>query len=106
MATSKAPPGLPKKGDIAFVHYYEEVHPGTDLMKRVKGSPFKAMITGIDYKMEGIAYTVCHVIDNFTHIAHISDFVAMGDGSYPRMRQISKADDLAQKAFLRKFHKL
>ena len=100
MATSKALPGLPKKGEIAFVHYYEQVHPGTDLLKRAKGSSFKATITGIEYKMEGIVYTVRHVTDNFTHVAHISDFVAMGDGSYPRMKEIAKADDLAYKAFL------
>jgi hypothetical protein len=100
MATSKAPLGLPRKGEIAFVHYYEQVHPGTDLVKRAKGSPFKATITGIEYKMEGIMYTVRHITDNFTHVAHISDFVAMADGSYPRMKQIAQADDLAHKAFL------
>ena len=49
--------------------------------------------------MEGIMYTVRHVTDNFTHVAHISDFVAMGDGSYPRMKQIAKVDDLAHQAF-------
>jgi hypothetical protein len=100
MATSKAPQALPTKGDIAFVHYYEQVHPGTDLLKRVKGSPFKAMITGIQYKTEGIVYTVRHITDKFTHLAHISDFVAMEDGSYPRMKEIAKADALAHKAFL------
>ena len=48
-------------------------------------------------------YTVRHMTDNFAHLAHIRirDFVAMGDGSYPRMKQIAKADDLAHKAWLR-----
>jgi hypothetical protein len=106
MTTSKAPPDLPKKGEIAFVHYYEQVHPGTDLVKRAKGPPFKATITVIEYKIEVIMYTVRHVTDNFMHVAHISDFVTMGDGSHPRMMQIAKSDDLAHKAFLSMFHEV
>jgi hypothetical protein len=39
-------------------------------------------------------YTVRHLTDNFVHVAHISDFVVMGDGSYPRMKQIAKTDTL------------
>jgi len=34
-------------------------------------------------------YTVRHVTDNFPHVVHIGDFVAMGDGSYPRMKRIA-----------------
>jgi hypothetical protein len=59
------------------------------------------IIVRVDFKDEGIMYTVRHVTDNFTHDAHISDFVAMGDGSYPRMKQVAKADALAHKAWLR-----
>ena len=100
MATSKAPPGVPKKDEIAFVHYYVE-QSGSDHVNRAKGSPFKSTIVGIEYKEEGIMYTVRHVTDDFTHVAHISDFVTMGDGSYPRMKQIAKADNLAHKTWLR-----
>ena len=92
--------GLPKKGEIAFVHYYHE-QAGSDVVKRAKGSPFKSTIVRIDYKEEGIMYTVRHATDDFTHVAHISDFVAMGDGSYPRMKRIAKADALAHKTWLR-----
>ena len=92
--------GLPKKGEIAFVHYYHE-QAGSDVVKRATGSPFKSTIVRIDYKEEGIMYTVRHATDDFTHVAHISDFVAMGDGSYPKMKQIAKADALAHKAWLR-----
>ena len=92
--------GLPKKGKIAFVHYYEE-QAASNVVKRAKGSPFKSIIVRVDFKDEGIMYTVRHVTDNFTHDAHISDFVAMGDGSYPRMKQVAKAVALAHKAWLR-----
>ncbi len=34
-------------------------------------------------------------------MVHISDFVAMGDGSYPRMHRIAKADALAHKTWVR-----
>ena len=44
-------------------------------------------------------YTVRHITDNFTHVAHISDFVA--DGSYPKMKRIAKADALAHKMWVR-----
>jgi hypothetical protein len=54
---SKALPGVPKKGEIDFVHYYEE-QPGSDLVKREKGSPFKSTIVDLEYKEEGIMYTV------------------------------------------------
>ncbi len=91
---------MPKNGEIAFVHYYEE-QSGSDLVKRAKGSPFKSTIVGMEYKEEGIMYTVCHVTDDFMHVSHISDFVVMGDDSYPRMKQIAKADNLAHKAWLR-----
>ena len=67
-------------------------------MKRAKGSPFKSIIVRVDFKDEGIMYTVRHVTDNFTHDAHISDFVAMGDGSYPRMKQVAKADPLVTRS--------
>ena len=46
-------------------------------------------------------YTVRHVTDNFPHVVHIGDFVAMGDGSYPRMKRIAKADALAHKTWVR-----
>ena len=100
MTTSKAPSGLPKKGDIAFVHYYVE-QSVSELLKHAKGSPFKSTIVGIEYKEEGIMYTVRHVTDEFMHVARILDFVAMGDGSYPRMKGIAKTDKLAHKAWLR-----
>jgi hypothetical protein len=45
-------------------------------------------------------YTVCHITDNFTHVVHISDFVDMGDDSYPRMKCITKADTLAHKTWM------
>ena len=54
----------------------------------------------VDFKEEGIMYTVRHLTDNFTHEAHISDFVAMADGSYPRMKRIAKADALAHKMWV------
>ncbi len=46
-------------------------------------------------------YTVRHITDNFTHVVHISDFVAMDDSSYPRMKSIAKADALAHKTWMR-----
>jgi hypothetical protein len=100
MATFKAPPDVPKKGEIAFEHYYVE-QPGSEHVKRAKGSSFKSTIVGIEYKEEGIMYTVRHVTDDFTNVAHISDFVAMTDGSYPRMKKIAKADNLGHKTWLR-----
>jgi hypothetical protein len=93
--------GLPKKGEVAFVHYYHEAEPGSDVVVRGKGSPFKANIVSVNFEDEGIMYTVCHVTDNFTHVVHISDFVAMGDGSYPRMKRIAKADALTHKTWVR-----
>ena len=48
---------LPKKGEIAFVYYYEEVHPDSDLVVRAKGSPFKSTIVAVEFKEEGIMYT-------------------------------------------------
>jgi acid stress-induced BolA-like protein IbaG/YrbA len=83
------------------VHYYHEAEPGSDVVVRGKGSPFKANIVSVNFEDEGIMYTVCHVTDNFTHVVHISDFVAMGDGSYPRMKRIAKADALTHKTWVR-----
>jgi hypothetical protein len=75
--------GLPKKGEVAFVHYYHEAEVGSDVVVRAKGSPFKASIVAVNFEDDGILYTVRHITDNFTHVDHISDFVSMGDGSYP-----------------------
>lgn len=41
--------GLPKKGEIAFVHYYEE-QAASNVVKRAKGSPFKSIIVRVDFK--------------------------------------------------------
>ena len=90
---------IPKTGDIAFVHYFEEGHAGV-VPKPVKGSPFKATITAVVYTTEAIRYTVRHVTDDFQHPAYIADFVAMADGSYPRMKQIAKTDARLHKAWL------
>ena len=57
MATFKMSAVLPKKGEIAFVYYYEEVHPDSDLVVRAKGSPFKSTIVAVEFKEEGIMYT-------------------------------------------------
>jgi len=46
-------------------------------------------------------YSVRHIRDNFKHVVHISDFVTMGDGSYPRMKRIAKADALTHKTWMR-----
>jgi hypothetical protein len=54
----------------------------------------------VDFKEECIMYTVRHLTDNFTHEPHISDFVAMADGSYPRTKDIAKADALAHKMWV------
>ena len=82
MPTKKLPADLPKKGEVAFVHYYHEAELGSDVVVRAKGSPFKASIVAVNFQDDGIMYTVRHITDNFTHVVHISDFVAMGDGSY------------------------
>ena len=101
MATSKAPLLLPTKGDIAFVQYYQEPKEDTNIMALAKGSPFKSKVVGVVYKQEAILYTVRHMTDSFEHTAHISDFIAMGDGDYARMKKIRKADDAAHKAWLK-----
>ena len=101
MPTKKLLAGLPKKGEVAFVHYYQEAELGSDVVVRAKGSPFKASIVAVNFEDDGIMYTVRHITDNFTHVVHISDFVAMGDGSYPRMKRIAKADALAHKTWMR-----
>ena len=62
---------------------------------------FKTSIVAVNFEDDGIMYTVRHFTDNFTHVVHISDFVAMGDGSYPRMKCIAKADVLAHKTWMR-----
>ena len=66
-----------------------------------KDSSFKATIIAVDFKEEGIMYTVRHWTDSFTHVAHISDFVAMTDGSYPRMKRIAQVDAVAHKTWVR-----
>ena len=101
MPTKNLLAGLPKKGEVAFVHYYHETEVGSDVVVRAKGSPFKASIVAVNFEDDGILYTVRHITDNFTHVVHISDFVAMGDGSYPRMKRIAKADALAHKTWMR-----
>jgi hypothetical protein len=101
MPTKNLLAGLPKKGEVAFVHYYHEAEVGSDVVVRAKGSPFKASIVAVNFEDDGILYTVRHITDNFTHVVHISDFVAMGDGSYPRMKCIAKADALAHKTWMR-----
>jgi len=101
MPTKNLLAGLPKKGEVAFVHYYHEAEVGSDVVVRAKGSPFKASIVAVNFEDDGILYTVRHITDNFTHVVHISDFVAMGDGSYPRMKRIAKADALAHKTWVR-----
>jgi len=63
--------------------------------------PFKANIVAVNLEDDGIMYTVRHVTDNFPHVVHSGDFVAMGDGSYPRMKRIAKADALAHKTWVR-----
>jgi hypothetical protein len=101
MPTKKLLAGLPKKGEIAFVHYYQETELDSDVVVRAKGSPFKASIVAVNFEDDGIMYTVRHITDNFTHVVHISDFEPMGDGSYPRMKRIAKADALAHKTWMR-----
>ncbi len=54
----------------------------------------------MNFEDDGIMYTVRHITDNFTHVVHISDFVDMGDDSYPRMKRIAKADALAHKTWM------
>jgi hypothetical protein len=44
-------------------------------------------------------YTVRHRTDQFVHKAHISDFSAMGEGSYPRMKLMMRADARAHAAW-------
>ncbi len=100
MTTNRMPTGLPKKGETAFVHYWHEARPGSDVVVRAKDSPFKCTIVVVDFKEEGIMYIVRHLTDNFTHESHINDFVAMSDDSYPRMKLIAKADVLAQKMWV------
>jgi hypothetical protein len=101
MPTKKLLAGLPKKGEVPFVHYYHESESGSDVVVCAKGSPFKASIVTVNFEGDDIMYTVCHITDNFTHVVHISDFVAMGDGSYPRMKRIAKVDALANKTWMR-----
>jgi len=101
MPTKNLLAGLPKKGEVAFVHYYHEAEVGSDVVVRAKGSPFKASIVAVNFEDDGILYTVRHITDNFTHVVHISNFVVMGDGSYPRMKHIAKADALAHKTWMR-----
>jgi hypothetical protein len=48
---------LPKKGEVSFVHYYHETEPGSDVIVRAKGSPFKANIVAVNFEDEGIMYT-------------------------------------------------
>jgi hypothetical protein len=38
MPTKKLLAGLPKKGEVAFVHYYHEAELGSDVVVLVKGS--------------------------------------------------------------------
>ena len=83
---------LPKRGDIAFVHYYHEPADGTLVCKKARSSPFKCVFKSRKFKPEGIMYTVVHVTDDFIHEAHISDFVTMGCGCYAKMRRIVRAD--------------
>ena len=68
---------------VAFVHYCHDATPPLQGMVKARGSPFKNTILKIEYDPEGIMYTVQHHTDRFVHKAHISDFRAMGDGSYP-----------------------
>ena len=68
MSMKKLLAGLPKKGEVAFVHYYHESDPGSDVVVRGKGSPFNVNIVAVNFEDEGIMYTVCHVTDNFTHV--------------------------------------
>ena len=70
-----------QEGEIVFVHYYQEVQSGSDLVVRAKGSPFKSTIVTVDFKEEGIMYTVSHHRQLHAR-CHISDFVVMVDGSY------------------------
>ena len=72
MPMKKLLAGLPKKGEVAFVHYYHEAEPGSDVVVRAKGLPFKANNVAVNFEDEGIMYTVRHVTDNFTHVVHIS----------------------------------
>jgi hypothetical protein len=45
-------------------------------------------------------YTVRHWTDSFT-LPNTSDFVAMTDGSYPRMKRIAQADTVTHKTWVR-----
>ena len=65
---------------------------------KARGSPFKSTILKIEYESEGIMYTVQYHTDGVVHKAHISDFRAMGDGSYPRMKRIIETDARAHAA--------
>jgi hypothetical protein len=58
MTTKNMLTGLPKKGDVAFVHYWHETESGSDVVMRGKGSPFKTTIVAVDFKEEVIMYTV------------------------------------------------
>jgi hypothetical protein len=48
------PPVIPKKGEIAFVYYWQEQQSGSGHVVRTKGSPFKSTIVGVDFKEEVI----------------------------------------------------
>jgi hypothetical protein len=98
MLTKNPLTGLPKKGEVAFVHCYHETEVGSDVVVRAKGS--KASIVAVNCKDDGIMYTVRHITDNFTHVVHIVDFVVMGDDSYPRMKRITKVDALVHKTWM------
>jgi len=92
--------GMPKRGEVAFVNYWYEATPPLEGVVKARGSPFKSTILKIEYEPEGIMYTVQHHTDLFVHKAHISDFRAMADGSYPRMKGIVQADARAHAAWL------
>ena len=44
MPMKKLLAGLPKKGEVAFVHYYHEAEPGSDVVVRAKGLPFSVSL--------------------------------------------------------------
>ena len=83
---------MPKCGEVAFVNYWHEATPPLQGMIKARGSPFKSTVLKIEYEPGGIMYTVQHHTDRFVRTADISDFRAMGDGSYPKVKKIMKAD--------------
>jgi len=91
--------GIPKRGDTAFVHCYNDPLHASTTPKLARGSLFKSVVKAISYQPEGILYTVQHVTDSTVHTNPIQDFVTMGCGCYATMRRVKHADAVAHAAW-------